>query len=183
MCSKQAIVCISKNKIPLPLEEAKTAQGDAAFMKHLTKPLYLYFLSSQIFIISQNCCKSEETITISKILAFWSDIYTLHSNIIIQVKKIKCTAVLIQAKTVLHLHNCPQDNYYILQISNEIFWNGFGGGLAFDRQLFCAELCSNQMPREVKALKSGENFRCWKHIWKQIQSNQQLRAENKGNKG
>lgn len=114
MCGKQAIVCIPKNKIPLPLEEAKTAQGDAAFMKHLTKPLDLYFLSSQIFIISQNCCKSEETITISRILAFWSEIYTLHSNVIIEVKKIKCTAVLIQAKTVLHLHNCPQDSYSII---------------------------------------------------------------------
>lgn len=85
MCSKWAIFCISKNKIPLPLEEAKTAWGEAAFMKHFIKLFYLYFLFSQIFIISQNCCKSAETTAISRILGFCSDIYTLYK--IKQVKK------------------------------------------------------------------------------------------------
>lgn len=184
MCSKQAIFCISKNKIPQPLEDAKTAWREAAFMKHFTKPFYLYFFFSQIFIISQNCCKSAETTAISRILGLCSDIYTVQNK---TSKKIKCAALLIQAKAVLHFHNCPQDNYYILQLLNESYWNIWS-------QAFCSEAVWHstvssfvvscalfKMPRQAKGLKSGENFKCWKHIWKQIWSNKKLKAEHKEN--
>lgn len=88
-------------------------------MKHFTKPFFYISFSLKIFIISSNFCKSAETTTIWRIFDFRSDIYTLYK--IKQVKKIKCAAVLIQAKIILYLYNCPQDNYYILHILNETY--------------------------------------------------------------